>query len=103
MDRRSKGLRSTFKRDSALVVHSSRRVARSTTSYSNRATTPGVPFIKHGPTHRRTISRTLDMTTEEIEESQSVVEDGGVGGPGAPTPLSALEVSPNGLINPRTV
>jgi DNA repair protein RAD51 len=32
------------------------------------------------------------MTTEEIEESQGV-EDGGVGGPGAPTPLSALEVS----------
>jgi DNA repair protein RAD51 len=36
------------------------------------------------------------MTTEEIEESQSGVEDGGVGGPGAPTPLSALEVSLNG-------
>jgi DNA repair protein RAD51 len=32
------------------------------------------------------------MTTEEIEESQGA-EDGGVGGPGAPTPLSALEVS----------
>jgi len=32
------------------------------------------------------------MTTEDMEESQSVVEDGGVGGPGAPTPLSALEV-----------
>jgi hypothetical protein len=43
------------------------------------------------------------MTTEEVEESQSVVEDGGVGGPGAPTPLSALEVSPNGLIAPRPV
>jgi hypothetical protein len=33
------------------------------------------------------------MTTEEIDESQSGSEDGGVGGPGAPTPLSALEVS----------
>ena len=32
------------------------------------------------------------MTTEEIEESQSGIEDGGMGGPGAPTPLSALEV-----------
>ena len=32
------------------------------------------------------------MTTEEIEASQSGIEDGGVGGPGAPTPLSALEV-----------
>jgi hypothetical protein len=49
------------------------------------------------------LARTLDMTTEEIEESQSVVEDGGVGGPGAPTPLSALEVSPNSLIAPRPV
>lgn len=35
------------------------------------------------------------MTTEEIEESQSGIEDGGVGGPGAPTPLSALEVRLN--------
>jgi len=35
------------------------------------------------------------MTTEEIEESQSGIEDSGVGGPGAPTPLSALEVSPD--------
>lgn len=32
------------------------------------------------------------MTTEEIEASQSGVEDVGVGGPGAPTPLTALEV-----------
>ena len=32
------------------------------------------------------------MTTEEIEESQSGIEDGGMGGPGAPTPLAALEV-----------
>jgi DNA repair protein RAD51 len=32
------------------------------------------------------------MTTEEIDPSQSGVEDGGMGGPGAPTPLSALEV-----------
>lgn len=30
--------------------------------------------------------------TEEIEASQSGIEDGGMGGPGAPTPLSALEV-----------
>ena len=36
------------------------------------------------------------MTTEEIDESQSGIEDGGMGGPGAPTPLSALEV-----ISPR--
>lgn len=33
------------------------------------------------------------MTSEEIEESQSAIEDGGMGGPGAPTPLSALEAS----------
>jgi hypothetical protein len=32
------------------------------------------------------------MAIEEIEASQSGVEEGGVGGPGAPTPLSALEV-----------
>jgi hypothetical protein len=32
------------------------------------------------------------MTTEDIEASQSGVDEGGVGGPGAPTPLSALEV-----------
>ena len=32
------------------------------------------------------------MITEEIEESRSGIEDGGMGGPGAPTPLSALEV-----------
>lgn len=32
------------------------------------------------------------MATDEIEESQSGVEEGGMGGPGAPTPLSALEV-----------
>ena len=32
------------------------------------------------------------MTSEEIEASQSG-DDGGMGGPGAPTPLSALEVS----------
>ena len=32
------------------------------------------------------------MTTDEIEASQSGVDDGGMGGPGAPTPLSALEV-----------
>jgi hypothetical protein len=43
----------------------------------------------------------LDMTTEEIEESQSGIEDGGVGGPGAPTPLSALEVSLKYRIAPR--
>jgi hypothetical protein len=32
------------------------------------------------------------MTSEEIEESQSGIEESGMGGPGAPTPLSALEV-----------
>jgi hypothetical protein len=33
------------------------------------------------------------MTSEEVEASQSGVEEGGgLGGPGAPTPLSALEV-----------
>lgn len=32
------------------------------------------------------------MSTGETEESQSGYEDGGGGGPGAPTPLSALEV-----------
>jgi hypothetical protein len=29
---------------------------------------------------------------EETEDSQAGMDDGGVGGPGAPTPLSALEV-----------
>lgn len=29
---------------------------------------------------------------EEINESQYAAEDSGMGGPGAPTPLSALEV-----------
>ena len=37
------------------------------------------------------------MTTEEIEESQAGIEDGAMGGPGAPTPLSALEVLPSGV------
>lgn len=32
------------------------------------------------------------MTSEEIEESQSGIDESGMGGPGAPTPLSALEV-----------
>lgn len=32
------------------------------------------------------------MSGAEAEESQSVGEDGGAGGPGAPTPLSVLEV-----------
>jgi hypothetical protein len=32
------------------------------------------------------------MTTEDIEASQSGRDEVGVGGPGAPTPLSALEV-----------
>jgi hypothetical protein len=32
------------------------------------------------------------MTTEDIEASQSGGDEVGVGGPGAPTPLSALEV-----------
>ena len=32
-------------------------------------------------------------TAAENEETQSVYEDGGAGGPGAPTPLSALEVA----------
>jgi hypothetical protein len=32
------------------------------------------------------------MTSEEVEESQSGIEESGMGGPGAPTPLSALEV-----------
>jgi DNA repair protein RAD51 len=40
------------------------------------------------------------MTTEEIEESQAGIEDGGMGGPGAPTPLSALEVL---LLTPRCI
>ena len=37
------------------------------------------------------------MATEEIEASQSGVDEGGVGGPGAPTPLFALEVRILGL------
>ena len=32
------------------------------------------------------------MTTEDIEASPSGGDEVGVGGPGAPTPLSALEV-----------
>jgi hypothetical protein len=36
--------------------------------------------------------------TEEMEASQSGIEDGGMAGPGAPTPLSALEV---GILQPR--
>lgn len=36
------------------------------------------------------------MASDEIEQSQSGVEEMGVGGPGAPTPLSALEVCPAG-------
>lgn len=32
------------------------------------------------------------MSTSETEKSQSGYEEGGGGGPGAPTPLSALEV-----------
>lgn len=32
------------------------------------------------------------MALDEAEASQSGIEDGGMGGPGAPTPLSALEV-----------
>ena len=36
------------------------------------------------------------MSAAEAEETQSVYEDGGAGGPGAPTPLSVLEV----LYNP---
>jgi hypothetical protein len=37
------------------------------------------------------------MASDEVEASQSGVEEGGgMGGPGAPTPLSALEVeTPN--------
>lgn len=31
--------------------------------------------------------------TEDVESSQSGHDEGGVGGPGAPTPLSALEAS----------
>ena len=32
------------------------------------------------------------MSAAEAEETQSAYEDGGAGGPGAPTPLSVLEV-----------
>jgi DNA repair protein RAD51 len=32
-------------------------------------------------------------SAEEIEASQSGIDDGGMGGPGAPTPLSVLEVN----------
>lgn len=39
------------------------------------------------------------MTTEDMEASQSGVDadEGGMGGPGAPTPLAALEVWIHGL------
>lgn len=38
----------------------------------------------------------IKMASDEIEQSQSGVEEMGVGGPGAPTPLSALEVCTSG-------
>ena len=40
------------------------------------------------------------MASNEVEQSQSGVEEMGVGGPGAPTPLSALEVC---LVMSRTL
>jgi hypothetical protein len=33
------------------------------------------------------------MAIEDVQTSQSVADDGGMGGPGAPIPLSTLEVS----------
>ena len=38
-------------------------------------------------------SISLIMSTAEAEETQSAYGDGGAGGPGAPTPLSVLEVT----------
>jgi hypothetical protein len=32
------------------------------------------------------------MSADEMEASQSAMDDGGMGGPGAPTSLNALEV-----------
>ena len=33
------------------------------------------------------------MSSEDVEQSQSGYDEGGMGGPGAPTPLTALEVT----------
>jgi hypothetical protein len=40
--------------------------------------------------------------TQEEGDQQNEYEDGGMGGPGAPTPLSALEVRIELLWSPRT-
>ena len=37
--------------------------------------------------------RAANMTQTEVDHSPQDYEDGGAGGPGAPTPLAALEVS----------
>ena len=54
--------------------------------------------LHHQPTNhlavkpRKTTPFRIQMTSEEIEETPSGIEDSGMAGPGAPTPLSALEV-----------
>ena len=53
-------------------------------SINNAVSDPKITGIRSDPV--------FTMTTEETEEFQSGIEDGGMGGPGAPTPLSALEV-----------
>jgi hypothetical protein len=96
--------RPTFKRESALVVPSSRRVAKSTIHQKLRSSPKqqtASTLSNTVPRHKIGALQTLNMTTEEIEESQSGVEDSGVGGPGAPTPLSALEVSLDDRRAPR--
>jgi len=94
-------------RDNALAYSRfpQRRVARSTTYQTFHIT-----FEKLTTGIRQTLLKdeldnlqSFDMTAEEIEESQSVVEDGGMGGPGAPTPLSALEVSSHNRRNLRRI
>jgi hypothetical protein len=38
------------------------------------------------------------MSAEDVEQSQSGYDEGGMGGPGAPTPLTALEVTTDDAI-----
>lgn len=50
------------------------------------------PFPDSNICHSPSKVATVNMSAAEAEETQSVVEDGGQG-PGAPTPLSVLEVN----------
>jgi hypothetical protein len=60
-------------------------------SHPNRCKVPKCQKI-HSDRSATLASTQFIMTTEDIEASQSAGDELGVGGPGAPTPLSALEV-----------